>query len=185
MGTCNVVCKFDAGPIEMLVTPYYAILLLLFNNSRKVSYLDIKSQLNLGDEDLIRPLHSILFGKYRILLKEPDTKQISTSDGFEVNYSFTNGRRKINILLPSHDEKKKAIDNVDMSRNHRISALIVRIMKSKKYLHYQQLISECIEQHGEMSKIDGEVFKKIIENLITRDFIERDQQDINILRYIA
>ena len=185
MGTCNVVCKFDAGPKEMLVTPYYAILLLLFNNSQKVSYLDIKSQLNLGDEYLVRLLHFIVFGKYKILLKEPDTTQISTSDCFEVNYSFTNRRRKIKILLPSNDEKKKVIENIDMNRNDRISAIIVRIMKSKKSLHYQELINECIEQHGGMFKIDGEAFKKIIENLITQDYIERDEQDINILRYVT
>ena len=148
-----------------------------------MSYLDIKSQLNLGDEDLVRLLHFIVFGKYKILLKEPDTTQISTSDCFEVNYSFTNRRRKIKILLPSNDEKKKVIENID--RNDRISAIIVRIMKSKKSLHYQELINECIERHGGMFKIEGEAFKKIIENLITQDYIERDQQDINILRYIT
>ena len=112
-------------------------------------------------------------------------KQISTSDGFEVNYSFTNRRKKIKILLPSDDEKKKGIETVDMSSNHRISTLIVRIMKSKKSLHYQELINECIEQHGGMFKIEGEAFKKIIENLITQDYIERDEQDINILRYVT
>ena len=40
-----------------------------------MSYLDIKSQLNLGDEDLVRLLHAIVFGKYEILLKEWDTKK--------------------------------------------------------------------------------------------------------------
>ena len=58
-------------------------------------------------------------------------------------------------------------------------------MKSKKSLHYQELINECIERHGGMFKIEGEAFKKIIENLITQDYIERDQQDINLLRYIT
>jgi hypothetical protein len=60
--------KFHDEPIELILTPYYAILLLLFNSSQKLSYLDIKSHLNLRDEDLIRLLHSIVFGKYKILI---------------------------------------------------------------------------------------------------------------------
>eukprot|EP00253_Pinus_taeda_P019279 PITA_19279 len=186
-GTCNVIGKFQAEQIEMVVTPYYAILLLLFNSSQKLSYLDIKAGLNLRDEDLVRLLHSIVFSKYKILLKEPDTKEISLNDTFEINYSFTNTKEKIKILLPTEDrkEKKKVIENVDMNRYHEICALIVRIMKSKKSLHYEQLMNECNEQHGGMFEINVKVFKKSIENLIIRDYLERDKQNLNILKYIS
>eukprot|EP00253_Pinus_taeda_P015712 PITA_15712 len=106
-GTCNAIGKFQAEQIEMVVTPYYAILLLLFNSSQKLSYLDIKAGLNLRDKDLVRLLHSIVFAKYKILLKKPDTKEISLSDTFEINYSFTNRKEKIKILLPRKIKRRR------------------------------------------------------------------------------
>jgi cullin 1 len=148
-GTCNVMGKFYDEPIELIVTPYYAILLLLFNSSQKLSYLDIKSQLNLRDEDLIRVLHSIVCGKDKILLKDPMTKEISACDSFEINYSFT---RKIKILLSSENEKKKIIEKVDMDREQRVNALIIRIMKSKKYLDHEQLINASSNMEGGRSR---------------------------------
>jgi cullin 1 len=184
-GTCNVMGKFHDEPIELIVTPYYAILLLLFNSSQKLSYVDIKSQLNLRDADLIRMLHSIVFGKYKILLKDPETKEIYACDSFQINYSFTNRRRKIKILLPSENEKKKVIENVDMDREQKMNALIIRIMKRKKYLDHEQLINDCIEHHGGRTfKIDVQVLKNSIEKLITREYLERDKQNFNILRYV-
>jgi hypothetical protein len=88
--------------------------------------------LKLRDEDLIRLLHSIVFGKYKILLKDPKTKEINACDIFEINYSFENIIGKIKILLLSENKKKKVIENVDMDREKKINALIIDIMKRKK-----------------------------------------------------
>jgi cullin 1 len=51
------------------------------------------------------------------------------------------------------DEKKKVIEDVDKDRRYAIDASIVRIMKSRKVLGYQQLVMECVEQLGRMFKV--------------------------------
>lgn len=61
--------------------------------------------------------------------------------------------RRVKIPLPPVDEKKKVIEDVDKDRRYAIDASIVRIMKSRKVLGYQQLVMECVEQLGRMFKV--------------------------------
>jgi cullin 1 len=71
--------------------------LLLFNSAEKLSYSEIKSQLNLSDEDIIRLLHSLACLKHKILIKEPSTKTVTQFDYFEFNANFTDKSRKIKV----------------------------------------------------------------------------------------
>lgn len=74
-----------------------ASLLLLFNASDRLSYTEIKAQLNLTDDDVMRLLHSLSCAKYKILNKVPNTKMISPTDTFEFNTKFTDKMRRIKV----------------------------------------------------------------------------------------
>ncbi|CAB4312007.1 unnamed protein product [Prunus armeniaca] len=164
LGTCNVNGKFEPKNIELVVSTY---------------------QLNLTHDDLVRLLHSLSCAKYKILIKEPNTKTISPTDSFEFNSKFTDRMRRIKIPLPPVDERKKVIEDVDKDRRYAIDAAIVRIMKSRKVLGHQQLVMECVEQLGRMFKPDIKAIKKRIEDLITRDYLERDKENPNMFKYLA
>ncbi|XP_078444946.1 cullin-1 [Wolffia australiana] len=185
LGTCNIIGKFEPKTIELVVTTYQASALLLFNASDRLTYSEIMSQLNLTDDDVVRLLHSLSCAKYKILNKEPNTKTISPTDTFEFNSQFTDKMRRIKIPLPPVDEKKKVIEDVDKDRRYAIDASIVRIMKSRKVLGHHQLVTECVEQLGRMFKPDFKAIKKRIEDLIARDYLERDKDNPNTFRYLA
>lgn len=185
LGTCNLLGKFESRTTELIVTTYQASALLLFNSSDRLNYSEIMTQLNLSDDDVVRLLHSLSCAKYKILNKEPNTKTISPTDHFEFNSKFTDKMRRIKIPLPPVDEKKKVIEDVDKDRRYAIDASIVRIMKSRKVLGHQQLVLECVEQLGRMFKPDFKAIKKRIEDLITRDYLERDKSNPNMFRYLA
>ncbi|KAF2310979.1 hypothetical protein GH714_018889 [Hevea brasiliensis] len=185
LGTCNLIGKFEPKTLELIVTTCQASALLLFNSSDRLSYSEIMTQLNLTDDDVVRLLRSLSCAKYRILNKEPNTKSISPTDYFEFNSKFTDNKSRIKIPLPPVDEKKKVIEDVDKDRRYAIDASIVRIMKSRKVLGHQQLVMECVEQLGRMFKPDFKAIKKRIEDLITRDYLERDKDNPNLFRYLA
>ncbi|KAI5680407.1 hypothetical protein M9H77_01634 [Catharanthus roseus] len=185
LGTCNINGKFEAKTIELIVGTYQAAALLLFNSADRLSYSEIKTQLNLADDDLIRLLQSLACAKYKILTKEPNTRTVSTSDYFAFNTKFTDRMRRIRIPLPPVDERKKVVEDVDKDRRYAIDASIVRIMKSRKVLGHQQLVMECVEQLGRMFKPDFKAIKKRIEDLITRDYLERDKENPNLYKYLA
>ncbi|KAE8705094.1 Cullin-2 [Hibiscus syriacus] len=185
LGTCHVNGRFDRKTIELVVSTYQAAVLLLFNTSDQLSYLEIMAQLNLTHEDLVRLLHSLSCAKYKILNKQPNTKTISQSDHFEFNSKFTDKMRRIKIPLPPVDERKKVVEDVGKERRFAIDAAIVRIMKSRKVLDHQQLVSECVEQLSLMFKPDVKAIKKQIDSLIIRDYLEREKENPNTFRYLA
>ncbi|KAL5791749.1 hypothetical protein ACOSP7_000343 [Xanthoceras sorbifolium] len=185
LGQCNVNGKFEQKTIELIVSTYQAATLLLFNSSDRLSYSEIMTQLNLTHDDLVRLLHSLSCAKYKILIKEPNTKTISQNDYFEFNSKFTDRMRRIKIPLPPVDERKKIVEDVDKDRRYAIDAAIVRIMKSRKVLGHQQLVSECVEQLSRMFKPDIKAIKKRMEDLISRDYLERDKENQNMFRYLA
>ncbi|XP_064990913.1 cullin-1-like [Musa acuminata AAA Group] len=185
LGTCNINAKFDAKSIELNVATYQAAVLLLFNSADRLSYAEIKAQLNLTDEDMVRVLHSLSCARYKILKKAPMTDTVSPNDIFEFNSKFTDKMRRIKVPLPPVDENKKVIEDVNKDRRYAIDAYIVRIMKSRKALGHQQLVLECIQQLSRIFKPDVKLIKQRIEDLITREFLERDEEDPNIYKYIA
>ncbi|OMO57825.1 hypothetical protein COLO4_35078 [Corchorus olitorius] len=185
LGTCHLNARFDQKPIELIVSTYQAALLLLFNGAARLSYSEIIAQLNLTQDDLNRLLHSLSCAKYKILLKDSNTKNISKSDYFDFNSKFTDRMRRIKIPLPPSDERKKVVEDVDKDRKYAIDAALVRIMKSRKVLGHQQLVSECVEMLSRMFKPDIKAIKKRIEDLITRDYLERDSENPNVFKYLA
>ncbi|KAL0878309.1 hypothetical protein Bca101_028015 [Brassica carinata] len=185
LGTCNLNGRFDSKPIELIVSTYQAAVLCAFNNTERLTYQELLEQVNLNHEDLVRVLHSLSCAKYKFLNKQPASKTISKTDSFEFNSKFTDKMRRIKVPLPPVDDRKKVVEDVDKDRRYAIDASLVRIMKSRKVLPHQQLVSECVEQLSRMFKPDIKMIKKRIEDLITRDYLERDTENPNTFKYVA
>ncbi|KAL6178409.1 hypothetical protein ACLB2K_049927 [Fragaria x ananassa] len=187
LGSCNVVGKFEAKQVELVLQTYQAALLLLFNTADKLSYSEIATRLNLNHEDLVRILHSLSCAQYKILIKTPDAKTISPNDDFEFNSKFTHRIRKIKIPLPPAvaEERKEVTNNVSKDRKYAIDAAIVRIMKSRKVLDYRQLVADCVERLEHIFKPDIRLITIRIEDLIRRDYLERDKENLNLLKYLV
>ena len=183
--TCHINGKFDQKPIDLIVSTHQAAVLLLFNTRDKLNYTDIQTQLNLRHEDLVWVLHSLSCAKYKVLIKEPATETVSKTDVFEVNSKFTSRTGGVKIPLSHVDERKKVVEYVNNDRRYAIEASIVRIMKGKKVLGHEQLVSECVKQLSGMFKPDVKAIKTRIEELIARDYLERDKMNPNMFRYLA
>lgn len=185
LGMCTLNGKFNARGIELQVSTFQAAVLLLFNDAESLSFGEVKEQLGLPEEDCVRLLHSLSCAKYKILTKEPVGKTVGHDDVFQFNAGFTDRMRRIKVPLPPVDEKKKVVEDVDKDRRYAIDAAVVRTMKSRKQLPHQQLVLEVVQQLSRMFKPDFKIIKKRIEDLITRDYLERDPNNPNMFRYLA
>ncbi|CAM6081663.1 unnamed protein product [Calypogeia fissa] len=185
LGTSVIETTFGTKPYELVMTPHQAAVVLLFNEGTTLSFAYIKEQLNLANEDIARLLHSLSCAKYKILSKDGSTKTVSPSDEFTINTEFSAKMKRVKMSLPTVEEKKKVTQEVDKDRRYAIEASIIRIMKSLKVLPYQQLLNNCIGQLEAKFKPDLKVMKRIVEDLISREFLERDTQDATIFRYVA
>eukprot|EP00297_Palpitomonas_bilix_P018624 CAMPEP_0113867122 /NCGR_PEP_ID=MMETSP0780_2-20120614/245_1 /TAXON_ID=652834 /ORGANISM="Palpitomonas bilix" /LENGTH=146 /DNA_ID=CAMNT_0000852033 /DNA_START=317 /DNA_END=757 /DNA_ORIENTATION=- /assembly_acc=CAM_ASM_000599 len=134
-----------------------------------------------------------LFGEAKpakkILLKDPPGKNIEPTDVVSVNVKFTDKMRRLKIPTVAskltNEERKQSKDTVDEDRKHAIEAAIVRVMKARKTLDHQSLIGEVTTQLISHFKVEPRGVKKRIEELIAREYLERDQENPNMFKYLA
>ena len=68
---------------------------------------------------------------------------------------------------------------------HPPQAAIVRIMKTRKTLDHQKLVLEASTQLMRHFKPDPRQIKKRIEDLIAREYLERDASNSTVYKYLA
>ena len=74
---------------------------------------------------------------------------------------------------------------VDDDRKHMIEATIVKVMKSRRRLSHNDLITEATKILQSKFCPDPLVIKKRIEGLIEREYLERDKEDRRFYKYLA
>lgn len=80
-------------------------------------------------------------------------------------------------------ERAQTEEEIFQDRQYQIDAAIVRIMKTRKSLAHQLLISELFNQlRFPVKPVD---LKKRIESLIEREYMCRDKDDSNTYNYLA
>ena len=114
-------------------------------------------------------------------------KEINSTDTFEFNKEFSNERIRIKInsiqLRESTKEDEDTHTLVFRDRQYQVDAAIVRIMKSRKKLAHNLLMSELFAQLRFPARpVD---IKKRIESLIDREYMERDESSPQIYNYLA
>jgi len=160
----------------------------MFNEGETQSFNDILQYTALDPLELKRTLQSLACGKVRVLVKEPQSRQINETDTFQMNNNFSAKAHRINInaavqVKETKQEQKKTQENVFKDRQYQVDAAIVRIMKTRKSLSHNLLISELYNQLKFPVKASD--LKKRIESLIEREYIERDSEDNTNYNYLA
>nr|CAH7726315.1 unnamed protein product [Callosobruchus chinensis] len=187
LGYCVLRASFKAGPKELVVSLFQSLVLLLFNTYDEISFEYIKAATNIEDGELRRTLQSLACGKARVLNKIPKGRDIEDNDKFRFNNDFINKLFRIKInqiqMKETTEEQKATEERVFQDRQYQIDAAIVRIMKMRKTLSHNLLITELYLQLK--FPVKPADLKKRIESLIDRDYMERDKDNPNQYNYVA
>merc|ERR1719474_2548649 len=178
---------------NLCVNTYQMVILLMFNTRERLTYEEIKQETLIPDRELTRALQPLSVGKasQRILVKYPKSKEIEPTHSFSINESFTSAFHRVKIQQASarqgeaEPERNETRRKVDEDRKHEIEACIVRIMKSRKQLNHNQLVTEVVEQLNKRFQPSPAIIKKRIENLIEREYIKRSDNDRKVYVYLA
>ena len=179
MGTADLRAQFAGSRHELNVSTYQMCILLLFNTADSLSYADIAAQTAVPASDLKRNLQSLACVKGKnVLRKEPVGKDIEETDVFHFNERFTCKLHKVKIgtvaaQKESEPEKLETRHRIEDDRKPQIEAAIVRIMKARRVLDHNTIISEVTKQLSGRFMPNPTVVKKRIESLIEREFLER------------
>uniref|UniRef100_A0A8C1NNH3 Cullin 4B n=1 Tax=Cyprinus carpio TaxID=7962 RepID=A0A8C1NNH3_CYPCA len=145
------------------------------------------SKKQLEDGELRRTLQSLACGKARVLTKIPKSKDVEDGDKFSCNDDFKHKLFRIKInqiqMKETVEEQASTTERVFQDRQYQIDAAIVRIMKMRKTLSHNLLVSEVYNQLK--FPVKPADLKKRIESLIDRDYMERDKDNPNQYNYVA
>lgn len=188
LGTVTLKGWFDKRPLELTMSTAQAAVCMLFNDPAAdeagLGYRDMQQRLGgISDDDLKRLLQSLCSSpKHRLLLVNNEGEETV----YVFNRSFESKTVRVKIPLPpSEGEKKKVMEDVGKDRKYALDAAVVRVMKSRKTLHYQQLVVEVSQQVARSFKPDFRLLKKRIEELVAREYLERDVENPQVFRYLA
>ncbi|CAJ2647921.1 unnamed protein product [Trifolium pratense] len=192
MGNAEIIATFGSGhKHELHVSTYQMCVLMLFNDVDQLSYKDIAKATQINTLDLIKCLYSMVLVKGKnIIKKEPMNGHIGEDDVFFINDMFKSKFYKIKLdsvaaERESKHEKLQTQKNVEDDRRPQIDAAIMRIMKSRKQLDHNNIIAEVTKEVKSLFLPNPTEIKKRIESLIERDYLERDNIDNNLYRYLA
>ena len=182
-GSASVRATFGKKSYDLQVSTLQAIALEMLSGGATLGFEDLRQRLNL-EESILKPLmHSLSCGKYKVITKTPASNKINTTDNFTANAKFSSNMRKIRIPMASLDSSMST-KKVEEDRTIAIEAAIVRIMKARKTLQHQQLLSEVLAQLSFFSP-NPRVVKKRIEALIDREYLERSADNPGVYNYLA
>jgi cullin 4 len=132
---------------------------------------------------------------------------VNDEDVFLFNDAFEDPRPKVHInsiqvketvsnsLPPSvhavmdaplqHEESQRMQSAVEGDRKHYLDAAIVRVMKARKELTYEQIKTETIEAVRRHFIPDVTSIKQRIDGLVEQEYLRRDEADRNLFYYVA
>ncbi|XP_028923781.1 cullin-4B isoform X1 [Ornithorhynchus anatinus] len=187
LGHCVLKAEFKEGKKELQVSLFQTLVLLMFNEGEEFSLEEIKQATGIEDGELRRTLQSLACGKARVLTKNPKGKDVEDGDKFTCNDDFRHKLFRIKInqiqMKETVEEQASTTERVFQDRQYQIDAAIVRIMKMRKTLSHNLLVSEVYNQLK--FPVKPADLKKRIESLIDRDYMERDKENPNQYNYIA
>jgi cullin 1 len=185
--------------VELHVSTHQMCILLMFNDRDTVTYDEVWEQIRSKSaketkdaptgEELVKASIWSLTTKYPLLIKEPKGRELKLTDSFSLNTKFVSPRKRISIPMPtakiSEEEREAAHETVVEDRRHAIEAAIVRVMKQHKTLDHQMLIMEVSKLCNPVFKPEPRAIKSRIEELINREYLQREEGSSSSYRYLA
>lgn len=194
LGYIEIGFQFDASYHELSMPIPIGIVFLMFEKYDELTIEMIEEQTNIPSQELHKHLLSLTIApKSRILKKKPMSRTISSTDKFSINYSFSAPARKVKvqtitgILPPSRSDSAVDLvqDTLKRERLSEINAAVVRIMKAGQRLTHTELMNKVTLELESRFPLTGSTFKKSLNYLLEKEYIQRDPEDISIYHYIS
>lgn len=194
-GECELNVTIENISKIVLVSSIQMIILLqVSNSSAPVSVKEIMDKNKLSFVEVVDHLMSLAHPDFAILQKKPASRDLKEDHLVRMSPKWSpkvaNTKRfKVNLI--SFDDLKQiqptnVIDkDIQMNRIFLIESSIVRAMKIKKKLNYNELFFEVQNNLKTRFEVIPNVVRSCIDHLIEQDYMERDEEDRSCFLYIA
>ncbi|KAF2736721.1 Cullin-domain-containing protein [Polyplosphaeria fusca] len=167
-----------ASPLFQVST-YQMAILLLFNDSDTVTYDEMAAGTSLEKETLDPSIG--VFIKAKVLIASPENAKPESGTSYKLNTALKTKKMKMNLNIGIKSEQKQEAEDthktIEEDRKLLMQSAIVRIMKSRKKMKHQQLVSETISQIKSRFVPRIPDIKKCIDILLEKEYLERLEGD--------
>jgi cullin 1 len=173
-------------PYTFTASMYQLGILLLFNRYDKCTIHQLVDEAGIvARESTVQVVQHLV--KNKILVSSGDENDDDTE--ISVSTTYNNKKTKVSIVMQvkseARQDKAHTDKQVEEDRKNILQAAIVRIMKMRKRLSHQQLLTETIQQVNSRFTPSVSSIKKEIDTLIEKDFLKRVENERNTYEYVA
>ena len=196
LGRCVVEMNINNKTYKLSVTTLQAVVLNLFNpneNGSVPTYTtkEVMRLLQLNKKYAKRVLHSLSCSKYSVL-ENLDGRQILMGDRFTSSSTFSHSKKKLILPMQKSYLTKIFHERVPERVPERVVAIeaaIVRMMKLRRQMTHHELVDNVITELINILPTSGihinvKTVKRCIERVMDREYIERDEHQSDLIRYL-
>lgn len=178
---------------DFVVTTYQMLVLLVFNDKKKVTFQEILNRTGVPKTELAHHLLSLVHPKVAVVLKRPNTKSLEPNHEFMLNPKYFNKQKRVNVPLmqplkiwgQEEEEETQEKKEKRIQQQYQIDNSICCIMMTRRKLSHPILVREVICRLKSRFIPRSYIIKKRIEALIEQEYLERDPQDRSSYRYVS
>jgi cullin-4 len=185
---------FGGKRYELIVSSYQMTMLDLFNKRKRYSVKDLCALMGIAVNDdikfnvFISYLIPLLKFNVLVLSDNKPFDKITASDFINLNESFASDDYRINLNFKyetvREEKKEKEISHfIIEDRKYQIDAIIVKLLKQQKKISYEPLKSQVIQAVRSYFIPDSAIIDTRLENLLNRNLIAKDAENINVYVY--
>ena len=159
--------------------PYQYFVLQLFQQDDRLTLQQISQKIGFNDLPTLTRIMESMTAAPKILAFDEESRTYCLNPKFDFKAQKTKDLREARF-----DDKFKPKCNVDTERSTAIRGCIMRVLKSNKIMDYSEVIRN-VERLLLRFNPSSKAVRKEIDDLMKTDYIERDPENFNRLRYIA
>ncbi|CAF4533089.1 unnamed protein product [Rotaria sp. Silwood1] len=168
---------------------YQMVILLLFNNALEWTIEKIQDETQIKIELLLLVLNTLIESKILTCTQFLDRDNLDINCIIKLSNDFRSDKYRINLNTTMKSVEEGDVKNfhntIDQDRIMSIRATIVRIMKLNKTMNENLLIDTVIQQLNSYFNSNVSTIKDCINVLITKEYLERQSNDKDLLCYRA